>query len=218
MALGAIPPTKTAAGPSLGARVSRSLSRARRVQSRIDCPDGTAEFPGRLGAGHPFEAAQHERRPHSLREALQLLVNRAGQFPVRFGRGGHVARQTGRPASGFQIDRSVHRDLVQPPCDGLPATESAGRLCQREERGLEGVLDVLLVAEDAATGGPDHRPVPPDQHLERGRVTVLGVPADQFGVGQRLIRGDASDLRGQQCRLDSRHASVPVGPSVKTSV
>ena len=78
--------------------------------------------------------------------------------------------------------------------------------------------DVVLVPENPACRSPDHRTVPPHQHLERGGGPVIGVSTHQFSIGQRVSRRDPADLRGQQRRFDSRHAPVPVGPPVKTSV
>ena len=56
----------------------------------------------------------------------------------------------------------------------------AGLAREREERRLEGVLGVGLVAEDAQRRGPDGVGVPAHEQLERGGVAGVDEPAQQF--------------------------------------
>ena len=68
----------------------------------------------------------------------------------------------------------------------MSAADRAGPPCQDEERGLEGVLRVLLVGQDAAADAEHERPVPADEGGERGLVADGGVPAEEFAVGQGI--------------------------------
>src|SRR5205823_2814453 len=54
---------------------------------------------------------------------------------------------------------------------------------QDEERRLEGVLGVLLMAEHVAAHPPDEPAVPPHQRRER-RLAARGVAPQQLGVGR----------------------------------
>ena len=53
-----------------------------------------------------------------------------------------------------------------------------------EEGGLEGVLGVVVVAEDTAAHAPDHRAVPPHQGCKSRLVTAAEVVLQQLPIGQ----------------------------------
>jgi hypothetical protein len=115
------------------------------VHARIDRADRTPEFARGFDTGHPFQAAKHERRPHPIRQAVQLLVHDPGQFPVFvFGAGRHIIRQSDRPFR-LEVQRGIHRDAVQPPGDGLPRADRLRVPGEGEEGCLEGIFDVVLV-------------------------------------------------------------------------
>jgi hypothetical protein len=99
---------------------------------------------------------------------------------------------------------------MKPASNGLTCAERVDVPGEGEEGGLERILDVVLVSKNAAASGPDHRAVPPDQNLERGRVSVLGESPDQFGIRQKLAlrRGESPDVRNQS-RVGNRHLLVP---------
>jgi hypothetical protein len=56
---------------------------------------------------------------------------------------------------------------VEPGGDLLAAHDRGGLPRQDQERGLEGVLGVVGIAEDASAGAQHHRPVPAHQLGER---------------------------------------------------
>src|SRR5262249_3868118 len=56
------------------------------------------------------------------------------------------------------------------------------------ERGLERVLGVVVVAEDAAADAPHHRRVPPHERLDRRLVPVADEPLEQLAVPGRVRR------------------------------
>ena len=70
---------------------------------------------------------------------------------------------------GLRLERSrVVGHPIEPVADHRAGHDRRGFLDQDEKGGLESVLGVGLVAEDAPAHPQDHRPVPPGQRLERG--------------------------------------------------
>ena len=65
---------------------------------------------------------------------------------------------------------------MQPVAEDGPRSERGGLADQDEERGLEGVLGVGVVAQDAAADAQDHRAVPAHQRGE-GRLVA---PAEEL--------------------------------------
>jgi hypothetical protein len=80
---------------------------------------------------------------------------------------------------------------MEPRADGLIVPDRARAPGQGQERILEGVLDVVRVAEDIAANREDHRAVTLDQGPE----------------GVRVIRGDETIQK-----LSLRHCVVPKVP------
>ena len=77
---------------------------------------------------------------------------------------------------------------MKPAPDRLLPPHGDGPADQHEERRLEGVLGVVLVAQDRSADAQDHRPVPLHQGGERrpGRVIpvrAVGEPAQELAVG-----------------------------------
>jgi hypothetical protein len=69
-----------------------------------------------------------------------------------------------------------------------------GRLAnQHDEGGLEGVLGILIVAQDAPANAPNPRGVPAHQRRKRGFVTVAEEPLQQLGIGCGIQLG-SNDL------------------------
>jgi hypothetical protein len=56
---------------------------------------------------------------------------------------------------------------------------------QDEERGLKGVLGVVVVAQDAAADAPDHRTVAAHQGSDRGLVALFEEACQELGVAER---------------------------------
>ena len=90
---------------------------------------------------------------------------------------------------------------MQPAAQGVAGADRAGLPGQDQEGGLEGVLDVVLVPQDGAAGGQDHRAVPGDQGLEGGLVAVGGVTGQELAVAQADGRAVVEQV-----------AEVPQGP------
>ena len=102
------------------------------------------------------------------------------------------------------------RDVIQPAAQHDAAADRAGLLDQDQEGGLEGVLGVVGVAQDAVADAQDHRSVPRHQRLEGRGIAPMDEPLEELGVGKagdRPIGEQAVDLsQGGAQRLDG-HAS-----------
>jgi len=64
-------------------------------------------------------------------------------------------------------------DAVQPAAQRLLFANGCGRACQDEERGLQRVLGIVLMAQHTAADREDHLAVPLDHGSKRGLI-VLG--------------------------------------------
>ena len=83
---------------------------------------------------------------------------------------------------------------MQPAAQRVAATDRSGLARQDEERRLEGVLDVVLVPQDGAAGGRDHRPVPRHQGGEGRPVAVGGIAGQELTVAQADGRPDSEEV------------------------
>jgi hypothetical protein len=89
----------------------------------------------------------------------------------------------GRPGSGGD----AVGDPMEPGTQRVPNPERAGLLDQDEESGLEGILNIIRIAECAAADAQDHRPVPLYKGCEGqlGRFASLGrEPFEELTVRQ----------------------------------
>jgi hypothetical protein len=81
---------------------------------------------------------------------------------------------------------------VEPTSQGALVAQGGGVADEHEKRGLESVLSVLLVAQDAATDAHHHRTVPANERSERDFIAASGE-----SVQQLLIALVLTALRGQ---------------------
>src|SRR3954469_1392966 len=76
---------------------------------------------------------------------------------------------------------------MEPGAQRVSNPERAGLPDQGQEGGLEGILDIIRIAEIIPADAEDHRPVPPDEGCEGqlGRLGVLGrEPFEELTVGE----------------------------------
>jgi hypothetical protein len=66
----------------------------------------------------------------------------------------------------------------------------AGVPGQDQERGLEGILGVVVIAQDLATHPLHHRPVPLDQRREGGFLPTAHEPVEQLPIAEANNRAD----------------------------
>ena len=104
-----------------------------------------------------------------------------------------------RPPSG-RFDLGLYGDpachSVKPTGQGIGLPHRAGFTGQHQERGLEGVVGVLRVAEDLPADAEDHRPVALHQRRE-GRL-VGSVPQRQEPLNELPVREVADHTEPQE--------------------
>ena len=87
----------------------------------------------------------------------------------------------------LRLPRRADRDAVEPGAQPVGVADRQGLAGQHEEDGLEGVLGVVVVAQELSADAQHHRPVPRHERGERripGRVAAGGEPLHQLPVGQ----------------------------------
>ena len=85
-------------------------------------------------------------------------------------------------------------DLEKPVLERSPARERASLARQDQEGRLERVLRILLVGQHPPAHAQHHRPVPPQQPLERGHVAEREAAEQLAVVG--VVVGRAADPAG----------------------
>ena len=201
-------------------------------QSRLDRPDRPAQMTGGMLVGARPEVAEDHGGPIPLGEPAQLLVERPDQFVVDPGAGlPRLPRRDplvptppgdGRP----EADRGPVGHLMEPGAEGIPDPEGAGPPDQDQERGLEGILRVTRLDQDAPADPEDHRPMPLHQGREGplGRVPPAGrEPLQELAIGQVADHPQGeqrADLAEDFPILSDRHGrnSPPARPPPKTLV
>ena len=170
-------------GPASDCR-RKPLSQARPCprQSALHGPEGDSKRSSRLRVGHPLEVAEYDARPSTRGKPINLGVHPFGRLPAlhismrarlcgsaesgtRCGLGLQPVSSGPSPAGG-QAD--AHRDLVKPGTQGFPDPEPPCIPDQKQERGLEGVLGVVVIAEYRPANAHDHGAVPTDERGEGG--------------------------------------------------
>ena len=109
-------------------------------------------------------------------------------------------------------------DPQEPAGQGVPPPDRPRPRCQDQERGLEGILGVVGVAQDVAADIEDHRPMPCHQRLEC-RLGGLAAPSEEsiqeLGVGEVPGHPDMGEC--VEPRSAVRHAPI-VPPSLRPPV
>jgi hypothetical protein len=75
-------------------------------------------------------------------------------------------------------------DPVQPVCHHRFWHDGCGLASEDEKRGLEGVLGILMVGQDAAAYTPDHRAMPAHKGLEGSFVALFDEATDELPIGR----------------------------------
>ena len=93
-------------------------------------------------------------------------------------------RAGGAAALGAGLDRDAIGHAMQPAAQSVAGANRAGLPGEHQESGLEGVLDVVLVVQDGAAGGQDHRAMAGDEGFEGGLVIRVGIACQELGVAE----------------------------------
>ena len=198
-------PAATASAGPPGARPRRSRRSRRRPSAAgepaLDGADRPAQVSRGLLVGAALEVAEDDGRAITLGKPVDLLVQEPLELDVRLGPGLPVHRRlsfeaamAGRGGPGTR--RGPVGDLVQPGAERIAHPEPAGPLHQDQERGLERILDVVVVRQYAPADPHDHRPVTLDQDREGqlGGLAPLGRESlQELTVGQLADRTDVEE-------------------------
>ena len=93
---------------------------------------------------------------------------------------------------GAEAQSCPERDCVQPAGQRRSVAQRSSLADQDQEGSLEGVLDLLGVAQQSPADSKNEWPMPPEQHLERRLVALIEPALQQLSVGQRA---DAAGLQ-----------------------
>ena len=99
-------------------------------------------------------------------------------------------------------------DTVKPARQGVFDPEGSSLAGEHQESRLERVLGVMLVAEHAAADTQHHRPVPLDQHLERGIGTIV-LPGENCSISWESVVPPTAPESEQLVEV-SRDTGVPI--------
>ncbi len=174
---------------------------------------------------------QHDRGAVPLGEPVHLgdqgVVVRLGLVRDRPGIRGRVPplhhQDLEAMASPDGVDAGTHRDPPrdpeQPFADRLAAPDRTRLADQDQERGLEGVVGVVRIAQDHLTDAQDHRPMPFDQRGEC-RLGLCGVlpgqePPQELAIAPfpdhaQLV--EHPELIGQEAGSFTSHREGPYQP------
>lgn len=164
--------------------------------------------------GQPLQVAEHHGGAEPLGQVGDLLME---DLPVGIvdsrdvALGGPLrAEPVDRPpprGPALAADRHAVRDAEQPTRDRPAIADRTGPVRQDQEDGLEGVLGVVRVVEDAPADPQDHRPVPAHQLLESRLARLAAIrdePVQQLAVRRRPDRPEVPQP-AQLVRRPARH-------------
>ncbi len=187
----------------------------RPIQPAVHRPGRAAEPLGGLGEREALEVAEHHRQPEGARQAVDLAVQRLGLLAIEHppGLGGVIEllpaggafllgpASPGEPCAG--LAGGAQGDAVEPGPERIRVADRSGPSRQDEEDGLEGVLGMVVIAQELAADAEHHRPVAGHDGGEGGLVDRLAGrcdPLEQFAVGEprgRTAREERPELTNQ---------------------
>jgi hypothetical protein len=142
------------------------------------------EDAGRLGHGVTLHVHQDEGRALVGRQSVQCVDELAMEVIAFGGSGSRLVRfeelfhalgviDGGRPSGGRltgAVQTGVHRDAVQPGCDGRLAPEGVGGPIGGDEGVLDRVSGLLAVAQGPQGHCPEAVAMPPHEFAEGVRI------------------------------------------------
>jgi hypothetical protein len=148
---------------------------------------------GGLSIGLSFEIAKHERQRIFLGQSLDFLAQHGLQFFERqvsgIGFGRHLTRLSFGlcPESRLrpELASRAMRHAVQPARQSCRIAESRSFTDQTKEGGLERVLRVVGVAQDAATNAQNEWTVSLDEQRKCGIFLVSKKPGKKLHIAEQ---------------------------------
>ena len=168
------------AAPVPPRRTRRPRSFSRTFTSRSPRRLGRSQAAGGLFVGQTLQVAEHHRQTQTLGQPVNLLVHDRGDLGSSRRRSESATAIVDASASRlrrrFALTLASTAARYATRCSRPPAvaaTHRTGLAGQHEEGGLEGILDVVLVAEDrrGRSPRPSARDAPPGRRRpgRRGR-------------------------------------------------
>ena len=184
------------------------------------CRNGSfrpAQFAGGLLARLALHVAQHDRQTMLLGEAVDLAVEQGEPFAVaRRDPARHVFERfllgATADAHGLGLQGNAISDAVEPGADALPRHDCGGLADEDEKGGLEGVVGVVHVAEDAAANAEHHRSMAAHDGRKRRFLVPVEVALQQgvIGRGGGLLQHGPSQPLQSAAHMPACHC----GPSM----
>ncbi len=177
-------PSRSSRARSRGARAHAGASLAP-DQPAAERPAGPSQPPRRLVGRESLEVAEHDRQAERPRQAIDLAVQGLGLLALDrlLGLDGGTRL---RPADGAfflglaassepcaGLARRPQRHTVEPGAEQVRIADRPSLLGQHEEDGLEGVLGMLVVAQELPADAQHHRPVAGHDRGEGGLIGRL---------------------------------------------
>ena len=92
------------------------------------------------------------------------------------------------PFRADQPDGDSPGDAIEPTAETLDFFNLTRSVCQRQECGLEGIIDFCTRTDDSPTNGVHQAFVPLDNLSKRLFVGILSEPPKQFSIAQTCVR------------------------------
>ena len=115
--------------------------------------------------------------------------------------------------AGLQLRRHPPSDAVQPGTECVGPAQPTRLAHQHQERGLESVVGVVTVVQQAPAHAEHHWAMPPYQRREGCLVALVGEPFEELPIA-RLIVGAAPSPHGFLRGNKVRSLSISVDGSV----
>jgi hypothetical protein len=142
-----------------------------------------------------LQITQDDENSLSIRQPAQFLVEQGEQISssVRFrcggfGHLGYLLFPLLSPGSRHpRLEGGLVGHAVEPVGDHLAGHDRVGLADQDEEGGLEIVLGIMTIPQDAAADTPHHRPMPPHQRGQ-GVFTMVEEVFQELAIGPSRAR------------------------------
>src|SRR5437660_354169 len=110
---------------------------------------------------------------------------------------------------GFRALSQAEGNRVQPWPDGFVPAQRPGFSGQNDERGLEDIVYVRRMTQDAPAHRMDQRAMPLYQRCESGLIAPAGETLQQLAIGQRVRRfraGNPAEVAKDKMECGGSHA------------
>ena len=168
------------------------LSRSR--QPAGGCATWATNLDGRFVHRLPFEVTQDDQGSQTLGQAVDFMVKDLLQFFLfrsggGLGRRGNFCRGGQAPFPGCLPGALAAKGqgcavshFVEPTGDGIALLDAAGPAREDQNGGLESVLGIVRVTEDALANAEYQTCMPPEEQLESGLVPTGNETLEELAI------------------------------------